>query len=294
MSILLLILKIIGIVILSLLGLILLVVMLVLFVPIRYKVKADYDDKLVADVKVSYLLHIVTFLLNFDGKELDTKLKIFGIKTGKRKDKPRKEKKKAKVKEEKKDIPEYTLEGFDEEETLPTTDYSEYNSADDTGDEFDENLGFFGKLKEYFNFIRNLILNFTNKVKAVIDKIREIKDNIEYYIDLLSRERTKTTFKYILDKIVKILKTLKPKKFTGRFQFGFEDPATTGKILSYAALLYPFIHNNIELVPEFETQIIRGNLYIKGRIFIIALLIQGWKLYFNKDVRKLIKELKRN
>lgn len=298
MSIILLILKIIGIVLLSLIGLILFLVMLVLFVPIRYKVKADYDDKLVADVRISYLLHIFSFLLCFDGEKLNTIIRIFGIRISEKKEKQKKEKKKKEKKKEKKntepDTPEYTLEGFDEEETLPDTDYSEYNSADDIEDEDETEKGFFGKIKEYLTFLYKYFSNFSAKVRNSVNKVKEIKDNLVYYIDLLSKEKTKTTFKYALNRLLNILKAIKPRKFDAEFQFGFEDPATTGKILSYLAIVYPFIHGNIKIIPEFEEQIIRGNLLIKGRIFIIALLIQGWKLYFNKDIRKLVKEIKRN
>lgn len=284
MSVFFLVLKIIGIVLLSVIGLVLLILALVLFVPIRYRVKADYDEKLLAEVKVSYLLHIVTFLLEYDGENLTKKLKLFGIKFSKRKRKSDKNV----IKE-----PQYTLEGFDEDDFKiedPQTETYVFNGEDD---EEEPKKGFFAKLKEYLLYIYDFIKGFNDKVKQFFDKLKKIKDNIVYYIDLISSEHTKETLKYAMGIVLKILKAIKPRKINGTFRFGFEDPETTGKLLSVLAIAYPLIGNAISIQPEFDEQIIQGNVFMKGRIFIIALLIHGWKLYFNKDIRKVIKEFQR-
>lgn len=295
MSTFLLILKIIGIVLLSIIGLVLFLIALILFVPIRYRIKAEYDEKIDANVKVSYLLHIFTVIFKFDGSSPDLKIKIFGIKLPEKKetDNKKSKKKEPKQKEPKQKEPEYTLEGFDEEEVLPQTDYSEVN-CDDIPDIEEEPKGFFGKLKEYLKFVYDFICSFKEKVIAVWNKIKGIKDNIEYYLDLITSERTKKTLSYGLRIVKKIFAAFKPTKLKGRFRFGFDDPSTTGRILSVLAVTYPITRDKIEIIPEFDEKIIEGNLFIKGRIFIITLLIQGWKLYFNKDIRKLAKDLKRN
>lgn len=295
MSIFLLILKIIGIVLLSIIGLVLFLLLLALFVPIRYKVTADYDEKLLAEVRVSYLLHIVSFLLRFNGEALDNTLRICGIKLSgkeKRKKQNKNNNKKTDSDEEAENNVEYTLEGFDEDDFKiedPQTETYYYSSMD----EQEETEGFFAKLKEYLSFVFDFIKNIKDKTCNFITKLKKIKDNIVYYIDLISSEHTKKTLKYALDIILKILKAIKPRKFKGSVRFGFEDPETCGKVLSILAILYPFIENVISITPEFDEQILQGNLFMKGRIFIITLLIQGWKLYFNKDIRKVVKEFQR-
>jgi len=74
------ILKIIGIIILAILGIVILLLALVLFVPVRYDISGHYFDKedYKAEVKISYLLHIISFDLLYD-KELVSSLKLFGI-----------------------------------------------------------------------------------------------------------------------------------------------------------------------------------------------------------------------
>ena len=77
-SILLTLLKIIGIVLLSLLGLLLVLLLIVLFVPVRYRIKGYYKEEFVCHLKATWLLHLVSLTLDFD-KEVLTSFRIFGM-----------------------------------------------------------------------------------------------------------------------------------------------------------------------------------------------------------------------
>ena len=68
LQVLLMILKILGILILVILGIILAVLLLVLFVPVRYRGDAAFDGKPGGGVLVSWLMHLVTVRVNYDGK----------------------------------------------------------------------------------------------------------------------------------------------------------------------------------------------------------------------------------
>lgn len=78
MAIFLSVLKIIGIVLLSILGLLVLVLLIALFVPVRYKLKADYDSDILADARISYLLHIISVRFLYNGESKLT-IRLFGI-----------------------------------------------------------------------------------------------------------------------------------------------------------------------------------------------------------------------
>ena len=101
LHVLLLILKITGIVIACILGLVILVVTAVLFVPVRYKVNADYHDRFKAQTKVSWL-GILRLMISYD-EELDIKAKAFFITVYNNNDENSKvsEQKKAKKKKQK-------------------------------------------------------------------------------------------------------------------------------------------------------------------------------------------------
>lgn len=77
-SVLLILLKIIGIVLLSLLGIFILALLLVLFVPVRYRFKGYYKEDFVCHGKVTWLLHLLSISIDYE-KELVTSIKIFGI-----------------------------------------------------------------------------------------------------------------------------------------------------------------------------------------------------------------------
>lgn len=99
MSIVLLILKIIGIVLLAVLGLLLLAVACLLFVPVRYRIRGEAGVNINVRIRVSWLLHILSFRADFDGKDFKKKLKVLGIPLRGKKRKPKRAGKKRKAKE---------------------------------------------------------------------------------------------------------------------------------------------------------------------------------------------------
>ena len=83
-SVLLSILKILGIVLLVLLGILLVFLLLILFVPVRYKVSAERDSgdeqTLQAQVKITWLFHILNMLYSYpDAAYLRVRVFIFTV-----------------------------------------------------------------------------------------------------------------------------------------------------------------------------------------------------------------------
>ena len=74
LQVILLILKIIGIILAVILGLLILIILAVMLVPIRYVIRADYHEKPYAEVRVTWLLHLLRLRLSYDG-ELKIKVK---------------------------------------------------------------------------------------------------------------------------------------------------------------------------------------------------------------------------
>ena len=77
-SILLIILKIIGITLLVILGLVLVLFLVVLFVPVRYRFKGNYDDAFHCKGKITWLLHFISIKIEVE-KEVVTSIRILGI-----------------------------------------------------------------------------------------------------------------------------------------------------------------------------------------------------------------------
>ena len=89
--------------------------------------------------------------------------------------------------------------------------------------------------------------------------------------------------------LIKLLKLFKAKKLSGKIIFGFEDPYTTGQVLSYAALFYCWYKDRIEIIPVFDKVIIDVDIKAKGRIRLMPVVIIATALWFDKDFKKVYK-----
>ena len=298
MTIFLLVLKILGITILSIIALVLLILALVLFVPVRYKLNGSYENEPDAQAKITWLLHLISLKVAYTKEGLTKTLRILGIPIKKREKKPKKPKKPKKEKPQNR-LPqeeELTLEGFEEEKPVQTEEVPEQEAQkqyNGSSAQEEEERGFFSKLKEFIQKICDWVMHFSDKIRRIGQKIRSAAQNAEYYLDLLTDPKNQEILLYALSQVCKILKSISPKKWEINARFGFEEPDVTGKILAITSILYPFIGGHVYLDPVYDEKIIQASGYAKGRIFLITVLIVAWKLYFNKDLKKVIRKLKK-
>ena len=78
MSIILFILKLLGILVLILLGLVLGVLLLILLVPVRYRIEGSYYEQLKGKARITWLLHIVSVTAAFED-EFSVGIRLFGF-----------------------------------------------------------------------------------------------------------------------------------------------------------------------------------------------------------------------
>ena len=316
MSILFLILKIIGILIL--IPIVLLLILLIF--PICYQIEGDFDGKsLKAQVKVSWAV-IFLRAKAFYEEELNFGIRIFGIpiydsrkehwsvfgehkkkdkkKHKKRSDSKKKQKNKKnnkkRVEKKKSTYPSEDEDVFNltwdekEERTKTSTTRKMYERSEDKISESkidkttDKEKEFFGK--RIVNFLKKCY----NRCKNFITKIRKITNKMEMIGDLLEDEDIIDAVKRIKRYGVNGVKLLLPQKLNAKIIFGFEDPYYTGKVLGWTAALIPIYGDHIDITPDFEKRILKGELKIKGRIRRYKILYLLWKVYKDKD--ELIKQ----
>ncbi len=296
MEIVLLILKIIGITLLALLGLVLLLIVLLLFFPISYGIRASYDEAINARVKAHWLFHFISVTLDYGEGVKKCVLRILGIPvTDFLNPKPKKERRKkdvnkAVVKEETSPDKEVTLEDFEgipvdmDEDELEiqenVPDVKEPASHDfDESDSMDEEpkLTLWQKIKKTIDTI-------IQKIKDIKQKGIDIKEKIDRWVGYLSRERTKVAISKVKDHIIKILKHIMPRKWNAYVEMGFDDPATTGKILGYYWMFIGLYGNHFICVPDFEHKVLKANLDAKGRIQLFWFVYVVFQFLFDKDL----------
>lgn len=153
--------------------------------------------------------------------------------------------------------------------------------------------GFWAKLRAFFGKLLSLLQNIRYTITGICDKIKDIVNNIQYYLKILRSDTFRRAWSVCAGEALSLLRSILPGKLSGRLVVGTGDPAGTGQVLALYGILYPFIGGRIEVTPDFERQILEGELMIKGKITVFRALKTAWRIYFNRDLRRLIKLLKR-
>ena len=288
LHVLLLILKITGIVIACILGLVILVVTAVLFVPVRYKVNADYHDRFKAQAKVSWL-GILRLMISYD-EELDIKAKAFFITVYNNNDENSKvsEQKKANKKKEKKpeenifSASDKDVEKLTEKEEKPqikmaeavnetkedVQNVKEAVSEDESGNI--QNRSFFNKVKDkcfvIYTKIKEIIKLIRDTVKKVSGAADRLKEKVSKTKEFVTDEDNKALFHFLVEQLKALIKVIRPKKYRINARLGFEDPATMGKVLAYASIFYGMSGVDLSLEPVFGENVKEGSMFLKGNI----------------------------
>jgi hypothetical protein len=326
LHVLLVILKVVGIVILSILLVLLLLLMLVLFVPVRYQVYASKNTNMYAKAYASWLFHIIHFSFCYDSQGIHKSLRIFGISTDTWKKfsqklkrifqrlKCRGEKSKAsKRKPNKSDVPKELEFKKNDDKKLEEKPMIEAKKHEKTKQVINSKNDSFTKdstqnvevkdrkrnkkksfhIKAWYLKIVQLFKNIKQKVKNIFKKIIFICKNANAKISklkvLIQDERNKKAFLLCKEQFIRVLLHVKPKKYRIHLKYGTGDPAVTGQILGILGMLMPIYKNNAHIVPDFENAVFEGDIYMKGRITLARILLIGWKLYRDKNIKRCYK-----
>lgn len=305
------ILKFIGLLLLGILGLLLAIIFIVLLVPLRYRAGGSYYGELKGAASVSWLLHILSCQVKYDG-ETDMCIRVFGIRIGGRK--------KPKTDEAEDVVTETEVKAADRADTAQT-DISGADTVDtvgknvtkaDTGDgacgekpisgaeqkaadlSADEKKRKARKKQEEKKRKKSGFGNPIEKIRVtfqgICDKLKLLKEKKDQALAFINQEDNRRTFRLIKRQAVALIKHILPGKIKGRIRFGFDDPYTTGQILTWVSPFYGLYARNLQLIPEFEESVVEGELNLKGRIRIGTLLAIAVRIYMDKNFRVLLKK----
>ena len=290
-----------GIVLLILLGVILVLLVLVLFWPVTYKVTGQKTaEALTVKVKLNWLLGLLRgrFLYPEPGNFV---LKILWITLFDS----------ASSKEDKADD---TEAGTDTEATDTKNASGAGESVQNTEQENEGNK--ISSEEEDEEFLREIldevlpeteqpkkgikafILSKYEKIKYTIlkiyDKIKHIFENIIFYKELLQDEQTIGLLKHAKERILKILKNIRPRKLKADIVFGTGSPDTTGYVLAVYGMLSPMLGTKVNITPDFTQAVFYGDFYMAGHITIFQLLYHSLMILFDKRLKLLNTRIKRH
>ena len=329
LSVLLLILKIIGLILLWTLIVVLAIILIIMIVPIRYRVRADVHGTYDIQARVTWLLRIITFSFTFKDKQLTNGLKVFGIPLGSKKDKKSKEEIKEKSetgekteteeKHETAEKPEVSADKTDvrpDETAKPAPEITaapqevkaeEQKEASPEKKEKPEKEK--KEKKEKKDKKEKEASENTEEVplpEKIIETLRKIKYKISEIIhkfdpdgplmqkvDFITNLRTKHAIGLVLRFVGKLLKHILPRKGSGYIHYGFDDPSLTGRILAGAAALTPLHKNEIRIQPDFQEKVFEMDAVLNGKIVFGYIVVKAVALVLKRDVLFVLKNYKK-
>lgn len=307
LHIVLLILKIIGIILLCILGILLLGIFCVLFVPVRYRIEAVRQESegsppVEVRVKVTWLLHFINLLVRFDGalffRVRIAVITVFKLPKKEKRGKTKKVDTSPETAEEEPIVEGEPLVTEKKEKGSESVDNKE-SVADEEEPREDARPSLLDKLRAIwkiicgiFQKIKSFFENIQYTIRKFCDKIGSISGKIAYYRDILEGEPFKRAFSLCKGELLTIGKSLKPDKFEAKLIVGLNDPAATGEVLAVCGMLYPLFGGHVEVAGDFENKRLEGCVFIKGKLRFFTFLRAALKIYFNRDIKKLIKLFK--
>lgn len=296
MTVLLSILKILGIILLCILGLLVLLIMLLLFAPVSYRIRGETrQGQTTLKVHGAWCLMALRFsFLMEQGKQLAV-LKIFGIKAWKypsdEKAKQKVEKKKVKKKPKKKSGEKSHKEPEKDLEQNPPAVVQE-EQTEKQHEQKRHKKTYKKKFVSVFGKISKTIRSIVEKIKAIPQKSKNIGSKIKKVNQWIQDEQNRSAVRFALGKVIGLLKKYGPKHMKADVAYGMEDPAATGQVLAVLSVLPFLYYDKVSIMPDFEAErfYIEGSWDIKGRIQVIHLLKAAIQIWRNPDVKHFIKQ----
>ena len=284
------ILKFLGLLILGIIGLAAVILLLVLLIPVRYRAQGSYYGELKGTAGASWLLHILSCRVTYE-KELDMCIRVFGIRLGGRKQEPEQEADKKSDQEPEKRVKaaaEPAKAQKTEAEPLEDRKPDEAETAKQP-ERQDKGNGTQTPPKPKLSFtdpIKKIRVAF----RRICGKLKTLKEKKEQILAFLNDEENKETFRLLKKQVFALLKHILPGKLRGRVRFGFDDPYTTGQVLSWISPFYGFYGKNLQVIPVFGEKAMEGELSLKGRIRLGTLIMIVLRMFMDKNFRKLLKK----
>ena len=327
MTVLLTILKVIGWILLGILGLILLTVLTVLLVPIRYRADGVWKEEKYIRGRVTWLLHLLSIRVTYE-KELLLEVRVAGFLIYPKKERSGKKKKAASGADAEEGVGDADADTnvldadgakmpsadvktlgesapaagtTDEPQTQTVAEASEPQSADPneaSASEADAQATDSDAAPEhsagsFFEKLSGKLSQVTDRLRGMQQKTDRLKQQTAYYKRIWDQPQTRQAIRVGFYELGEIIRHVLPRKLEVFGIVGTGDPASTGQIMAIQGMLYPWHKGNIRLEPDFEEKYIEGELHLKGRIRLGTLGICGLRILLNKNVRRLIRILRK-
>ena len=150
-----------------------------------------------------------------------------------------------------------------------------------------------GKVNAVKRKIKASVRGIRRSLSNIRNTAHKLKRRLDRFLDFWNANATQSSIRHVLKEVKYILRHIRPRKFEGDVRFGFEDPATTGKILGYLSVLSGFTGNRFTAEADFEQTCFEGEAYLTGHIRLCHIIRAGIVLLLDKNIWKTLKAFKK-
>ncbi|MBO5166442.1 MAG: DUF2953 domain-containing protein [Lachnospiraceae bacterium] len=174
-------------------------------------------------------------------------------------------------------------------EVVVNTESTEGQNSQNDENSQKEKKSLIDKIQYTFNTI-------CDKIRNIIAKIKGIFSNISYYKEVLTKTENKKLYGRLKDRLLKVLKSIRPRVIKADVRIGTGSPDTTAYIYGIYGMLMPVLGKNVKNINidlDFENTVYEGEVFLKGRITLFTILVQAVKVLLDKQLHVFLKQLKR-
>lgn len=297
MTVVLLILKIIGIILAALLGIVVLGILLVLFCPFRYRIWGSYHEKPDISIRVAWLMCIFQFRMDITDTQ-QMYLRILGFRKNlSREEKETNESEESSGLEEESETTNTVENAFDkkriETNRSDAATVEENSGEEEFRNKEDPKDSIETKSTDVSRKTPEKKISISQKVKRIWEKIKRalfnIKETAVKIKKLYMDPRNKLAFTKLKQSVAKFFRVLHPKKFQLKLKFSTGSPDTTGQLLGVIAMFPIGYRNGWNIVPDFTADAFYADAEfdVRGRVLGISLIKLACSIILDKNCKRL-------
>ncbi len=125
-------------------------------------------------------------------------------------------------------------------------------------------------------------------------KLSEWKDRLQDYLSVIQDKDNQDLVKHALNRLGKLLKSIRPRVLRAEAVVGLGEPDTTGYFYGAYQAIRPFLGKKcrVMITPDFERQILEGKIALRGKIVAVVLLYHIIRVALDKRLQKLLRSLR--
>ena len=297
MTVVLLILKIIGIILAALLGIVVLGILLVLFCPFRYRIWGSYHEKPDISIRVAWLMCIFQFRMDITDTQ-QMYLRILGFRKNlSREEEETNESEESSGLEEESETTNTVENAFDkkriETNRSDAATVEENSGEEEFRNKEDPKDSIETKSTDVSRKTPEKKISISQKVKRIWEKIKRalfnIKETTVKKKKLYMDPRNKLAFTKLKQSVAKFFRVLHPKKFQLKLKFSTGSPDTTGQLLGVIAMFPIGYRNGWNIVPDFTADAFYADAEfdVRGRVLGISLIKLACSIILDKNCKRL-------